>query len=59
MTIGEKIQNLRKQRGMSQEQLAEALGVPFYTSWLFSSERWHYAKNVHKIHQSGLFPLPL
>lgn len=27
MTIGTKIQNLRKQRGMSQEQLAEALGV--------------------------------
>lgn len=27
MTIGGKIQNLRKQRGMSQEQLAEALGV--------------------------------
>lgn len=27
MTIGAKIQNLRKQRGMSQEQLAEALGV--------------------------------
>lgn len=27
MTIGMKIQTLRKQRGMSQEQLAEALGV--------------------------------
>ncbi len=27
MTIGAKIQTLRKQRGMSQEQLAEALGV--------------------------------
>ncbi len=27
MTIGTRIQNLRKQRGMSQEQLAEALGV--------------------------------
>ncbi len=27
MTIGVKIQNLRKQRGLSQEQLAEAVGV--------------------------------
>ncbi len=27
MTIGAKIQNLRKQRGLSQEQLAEAVGV--------------------------------
>ncbi len=27
MTLGVKIQNLRKQRGMSQEQLAEAVGV--------------------------------
>ena len=32
MDLGEKIQELRKRKGMSQEQLAEYLGCLLYTS---------------------------